>query len=149
MKKFTFALDKVLRYKRQIERNLRNEHAYIVQEINQQEKVIEDLEKEYDKLAHEFEEIKQVGATVKSLRVYEDYFNTLRQSIIMEEQLLHLLRQKEAQKRKEVITAKQETSSIDILKDKRKEEYTKELRKNEERELEEFVASTMHQAKGA
>ncbi|MGF6989161.1 flagellar FliJ protein [Lachnospiraceae bacterium PF1-21] len=149
MKKFSFSLEKVLRFKSQIERNLRNEHANILHEIIRQEESIKRLEEKYQETSKEFEEVKRSGTTINNLRAYEDYCKTLRQSIALEEYLLTLLRQKEEKKREEVVVAKQETASFDLLKGKRLTEYTETLKKNEERELEEFIASTMHQKKGA
>ena len=44
------------------------------------------------------------------------------------------------QKRKEVVEAKKDTSSIEKLKEKKIEEYNKEVQKFEEANIEEFVS---------
>ena len=50
-------------------------------------------------------------------------------------------------KRQEVVEAKKETSSIDKLKERRKEEYKKEALKEEEHFIEEFVTTQRAMAK--
>ena len=51
------------------------------------------------------------------------------------------LRKKEEDKRNEVVEAKKETSSIDKLKEKKLDAYNKEVQKEDERFIEEFVAT--------
>ena len=54
-----------------------------------------------------------------------------------------MLKKQEEEKRQEVIRAKTETASLDKLKEKRKLEYDKNVRKEEERLVEEFVSNEM------
>ena len=50
-------------------------------------------------------------------------------------------RKREEKKRSEVVEAKQETSSIDKLKEKKLKEYEKAVQKQEELFIEEFVST--------
>ena len=54
---------------------------------------------------------------------------------------------KEEAKRNEVVEAKKETSSIDKLKEKKRQEYDKVVQKEEEQFIEEFVATQSAMAK--
>ena len=54
MKKFNFTLGTVLSYKNQVLDSLKNEHAKILARINEQEKVIHNLEEEYRKCNNDF-----------------------------------------------------------------------------------------------
>ena len=58
-----------------------------------------------------------------------------------------MLRKKEEAKRNEVVEAKKETSSIDKLKEKKLDAYNKEVQKEDERFIEEFVATKRAMAK--
>lgn len=143
MKQFSFSLDRVLNYKIQIERNLRNEHAQIIQKVMKKEEQIAVLEKKHRVCAAECDQVKEHGSVVNRLRTYEDYLQSLSDKINAEKQSLAHLRAQEEKKRREVISAKQDTSSIDMLKAKRRQEYDKEMQKDDERLIEEFVSNTM------
>lgn len=143
MKRFSFTLDKVLSYKTQIEKNLRNEHAQIVQAVIQKEEQIEDLEQKHKVCSVEYNYVKLQGAPVNKLRTIENYLQSLIDKIRTEKQNLVCLKDAEEKKRQEVIAAKQDTASIDMLKAKRKQEYDKEVLKEDERLIEEFVSNTM------
>lgn len=141
MKKFSFALDKVLSYKEQIESSLRNEHAQTVQAVAKQERLIEELQQKHSCSSTQYDEEKRNGTTVVRLRIFQGYLDELNRQIRKEQETLICLKFKEEQKRKEVIAAKTETSSIDRLKEKKKEEYDKVVQKDEERFVEEFVSN--------
>ena len=59
----------------------------------------------------------------------------------MTQEQLARLREQEEIKRKEVVEAKKETSSIDKLKERKRFEYDKEVLKQDERLIEEFVTT--------
>ena len=143
MKQFSFSLDRVLNYKIQIERNLRNEHAQMMQRVMKKEEQIAILEKKHRACAAEYDQVKEQGSMVNRLRTYEDYLQFLSDKINVEKQSLAHLKVQEEKKRQEVIIAKQDTSSIDMLKAKRRQEYDKEVQKDDERLIEEFVSNTM------
>lgn len=143
MKKFTFSLDKVLNYKAQIEKNLQNEHARCVQETAKKEREIEALEEEHARFCSEYEQIKQMGASVNRLCIFEEYLQSLADKIRGEKLSLIYLRRTEEAKRQEVVAARKETASIDILREKRSREYDKALQKEEEKLVEEFVSNHM------
>lgn len=143
MKRFSFTLDKVLSYKTQIERNLRNEHAQIVRAVIQKEEQIEGLEQQHKVCAAEYNNVKLQGVSVNKLRALENYLQALIDKINAEKQSLIHLKDTEEKKRQEVIAAKQDTASIDMLKVKRRQEYDKEVLKEDERLIEEFVSNTM------
>ncbi len=142
MKRFSFTLDKVLNYKAQIERNLRNEHAQTVQAVIEKEEQILVLEQKHQKCAKEYDQMKKQSVMINQLRSVEDYLQALRNDIKIEEQNLMCLKEQEEKKRQEVIVAKQDTASIDILKTKRKQEYDHAVQKEEERLIEEFVSNS-------
>lgn len=141
MKRFTFSLDKVLTYKEQVEYNLRTEHGQIMQRVAAEEAVLLNLEEEYALRCGRYDESKRRGCTIGELKLYEEYMENLLFRIQESEKALERLKQEEEKKRREVIRAKTETSSIDNLKQKRIKEYGASVRKEEENLIEEFVAN--------
>lgn len=143
MKKFNFNLDKVLKFKEQIENSLRGEHARAVQAVAKQERLVLDLENKSLGYAKELDLEKKNGSTVLRLRMYEDYIENMQKRIQREKEVLVILKEKEEEKRREVISARTETSSISKLKEKKLLEYGRDVQKEEERLVEEFVVNAM------
>lgn len=148
MKKFSFSLERVLTYKEQVEQSLRNEHGQAVKKVRDKEEEISCLEDEFVQFRESAgsDEIRQVSAA--RLRGRSDYMNLLIGRIGREKKALGELKKEEEQKREAVIHAKQETQSIQMLRDKKKQEYDAAEAKARELEIEEFVSNRMISAKG-
>ena len=141
MKKFYFALDTVLRYKEQVLDGLKAEHARILAKVRDCERAIEELERRHQDCTEELRQNKMDGITVRAIDTYENYLESLGLQIRQKREYLEQLRKKEEAKRNEVVEAKKETSSIDKLKEKKLEAYNKEVQKEDEQFIEEFVAT--------
>ena len=139
MKKFSFALDKVLSYKRQYEESVRSEHAAILHKVTQQEEKIARLWEKDGETRREMDEVKKAGCIILQIRTYESYLDYLQKEIANEQRILDVLRVREEEKRQELIKAKTHTKSIDKLKEKKLEEYRYEVAKEQEQLVEEFV----------
>ena len=139
MKKFSFALDKVLSYKRQYEESVRSEHAAILHKVTQQEEKIARLWEKDGETRREMDEVKKAGCIILQIRTYESYLDYLQKEIANEQRILDVLRVREDEKRQELIKAKTDTKSIDKLKEKKLEEYRYEVAKEQEQLVEEFV----------
>lgn len=146
MKKFVFSLDKVLGYKQQIEDNLRTEHAGVVRAVVQKEEEIQQMEGMHQGFVNSMEDIKKNGCMIQELRFYESYLDSSRRRINEQKEMLMNLRRQEEEKREQVIEAKKERTSIDILKEKKKSEYDFMVQKEEEKFIEEFVSNSKYHA---
>lgn len=149
MKKFSFSLDKVLNFKSQVESNLKSEHAQILAAVAKTEARIRELEEEFAARSEEFETMQAKGCSVNELLTYELYFNKIRKQIEEEQKKLLQLREKEELKRQEVIRARVETASIEKLKEKKQQEYNKEVQKSDSLFVEEFVSNRTSSAHSA
>ena len=149
MKKFFFSLDKVLDYKTQVEDNLRAEHAGVLRAVMKKEEEIESMEAVHHHYMDDMEGVKNHGCRVQELMIYEKYLGGSRRRIEEEKERLEQLRQQEEEKREQVIEAKKERTSIDMLKEKKKNEYDFLVQKGEEQFIEEFVANSRHHDKQA
>ena len=141
MKKFRFSLETVLEYKQQILDSLQAEHGAILARIRQQEEHIEMLEAEYRHLSQEFNRRKTEGISILDALKYEQYLRAMERQIEEARQFLAELQKQEEAKRKEVVEAKKDTSSIEKLREKKLEAYHKAEAKSEELLIEEFVSS--------
>ena len=139
MKKFVFTLEKVLSVKEQMYEVKRNELFILHQRLNDIENRIEDNEKEYKKYNEDVNEKLRVGTTAPNIDAYKKYF------VVLENEAIRLKKEKEemnkkiAEKQQEVLDVKTEISGLEKLREKQFAEYNKELQKQQEREIEEFV----------
>jgi flagellar export protein FliJ len=141
VKKFRFSLETVLDYKQQALDALRAEHGAILAQVRAQEAVVAGLEDQYSQLDQEFTQRKLEGLTVLEAMQYEQYLRAMEQKIRTENHKLELLRRQEEEKRSKVVEARQETASIEKLKEKKLDSYRKAAQKDEELMIDEFVST--------
>ncbi len=133
-------LDNVLDFKNQSLGILKEEHAKMLQKVNEQKEKIQRLYSRYCEYNHNFNQKKNQGISIIEATGYERFLRNLEYEIEAEHAVLEKLKLSEEQKRNEVIDMKKETSSIEKLKDKKMEQYNKELQKSEELFIEEFIS---------
>lgn len=142
MKKFRFSLETVLDYKQQVLDALQAEHGAILAQVRVQEELLERLEANYYELNQEFTQRKMEGISILDAMQYEQYLRAMEREI--QEAVLELekLRQEEEAKRAQVVAAKQDTSSLEKLREKKLDLYNKAVQKSEEAMIDEFVSTT-------
>ena len=141
MKKFQFSRDTVLDYKQQVLTSLQSEHGAILLRVRQQEEVLEQTEHAHRELNEEFTRRRAEGISIKDALMLESGLRVLERDIDREAQKLLALQKQEEKKRDEVIEAKKETSSLEMLRDKKLEQYRKEEAKQDELFIEEIVTT--------
>ena len=141
MKRFRFSLETVLDYKQQVLTSLQSEHGAILLRVRQQEEVLEQTEHAHRELNEEFTRRRAEGISIKDALMLESGLRVLERDIDREAQKLLALQKQEEKKRDEVIEAKKETSSLEMLRDKKLEQYRKEEAKQDELFIEEIVTT--------
>ena len=141
MKKFRFSLETVLEYKEQVLDALQKEHGIIMAQVKEQEEYLEGLEMDYRDMDAEFCQRKIEGMAILDAMRYEQYLRAMERQIQQAVLRLEELRRQEEAKRLEVVAAKQDTSSIEKLKDKKLDSYNKAVQKSEEAIIDEFVTT--------
>jgi flagellar FliJ protein len=149
MKKFQFPLEKVLEYKNQVLDALRAEHAVLAAQVQEQEKVVQGLQRKYRGYCDEYREKKQIGMTVVDAMGYESSLRAMETQIQKETQKLEGRKAAAEKKRAEVVAARQESASLEKLKEKKLTDYQKSAQKDEEQQIEEFVSSARSRAVNA
>ena len=146
MKKFRFELETVLAYKRQMLDALQVEHAAALAELRRQQELIESLWASYKAYSEEYRVRCAEGLDIRDVLSYQAGLRAREREIQQETDYLAELRKKEEAKRSEVVTAKQDTSSIEKLREKKLENYRAAIAKSEEQFIEEFVSSRRYAA---
>ncbi|MCI2106711.1 MAG: flagellar export protein FliJ [Intestinimonas sp.] len=141
MKKFQFSLDNVLEYKRQVLDSLEVEHGALTAKVRRQETVLADAERRYARTNEEYREKKAIGMRVVEAVSYETGLRVLEQEIRREAEVLQSFRQQTEVKRREMVAAKQDTSSIEKIREKKLECYNKELQKVQEKLIDDLICA--------
>lgn len=141
MKKFRFSLETVLDYKQQVLDALQKEHGVIMAQVKEQEEYLAGLEADYRDMDAEFCQRKLEGITILDAMRYEQYLRAMERQIEEARQFLAELQKQEEAKRREVVEAKKDTSSIEKLREKKLEVYNKAVQKSEENLIDEFVTT--------
>ena len=139
MKKFKFSLDSVLAYKQQVLDALKGEHAAILAQVRGQEERLEAIWSGYRTYNEEYRQRKAEGMTIVEATLYQNGLRALEMDIQRETERLEDLRRQEEAKRREVVEARQDTSSLEKLKDIKRGEYDAAAAKAEEKEIDDLV----------
>lgn len=142
MKRFRFSLESVLSYKQQELDAKKTEHAAALAAMRRQEEALARVEEAYAQLNQEYREKKATGLMVVEALSFENGLRRLEEEIAREEQRLAEARSREAEKRQRVVEAKQDTSSLEKLREHKLDSYKKEQLKSEEAFIDELVSAS-------
>ena len=141
MKKFEFHLAKLLSYKDQ---NLENEMMILAafkKQLQEEQKRLSALKIDRENCNHNFEKKMSMGITPESCQVYLRYMTYLNDQIkIIVKKILAIAEKIDGQI--EIVkNLKLETRSLEIIKETRYNEYKKEMVKESENQMEEFIVT--------
>ncbi len=149
MKKFQFGLDGVMRYKQQVLEGAQNEYAVLVQRVQQQEQRLQTVVERYRAYNQEFRQAEAEGITIAQAMGYESGLRALEREQKQEEKRLKQMQAQAEQGRQRLVAARQDTNSLEKLKEKKSEVYRKEAQKQEEEFIDELVSNTRAVAVGS
>lgn len=141
MKKFQFALDTVLEYRRQALDAIQIELAALSAQTKAQAQALEDARNRLQKTNAEYRSKQAAGMTVAEARGYETALLVAQRDIRREQELLLECQKKEEAKRQETVAAKQDVSSVEKLREKKLEEYRQDEQKGEERFIDDLESA--------
>ncbi|MGI5962433.1 MAG: flagellar FliJ family protein [Lawsonibacter sp.] len=139
MKRFQFSLATVLDYKQQVQEELQNEHTILLQRVHAQEELLQRLEEKYQACNREFRAAEREGITVAQALSYESDLRYWQREIEKGQKLLAQYEKEAEEKRSQVVAARQDTSSLEKLRDQKREDYRKKTEKSQEVFIEELV----------
>ncbi len=141
MKKFSFSLETVHKYKAQLLDVLLNELAECMRNVDKQEKNIIAKESDLKIVNDEINEKTRIGINILEMTNYKMFIKRLQKDIEGEYKKLAELEKIRDDKKEEVLEMRKENMSLDLLKEKKIAEYQKEHAKHTELEIEEFVVN--------
>lgn len=149
MKKFRFSLDTVLDYRRQMQDSLQVELGAITAEVRRQEDAVNAAQRRYMEINQEYRKKKAAGLRIADIRGYETALEV--QTAVIARELLQLqkLQKQMESKRQELVSAKQDASSVEKLREKKLRAYNKDLAKSEEQLIDDLVGARSAYAQGA
>ena len=142
MKKFQFQLGKLLSYKDQ---NLENEMMImggLTRQLSDEMDKMLDLEDQQGKCRFNYERDMVASITPTACQVYIHYMSFLKDQIKIVEKRIEEITEKIDIQIEVVKNLKLETRSLEIVKENKYDEYKKELIKDSEKEIEEFVSNS-------
>ncbi|MDE6837468.1 MAG: flagellar export protein FliJ [Acutalibacter sp.] len=139
MKKFKFQLGTVLRYKNQVLDIRLAEHGSALAAVRRQEAVLEQARQNRIACEEEYRRKKAEGITIADSMKYETGIEVLERRVQREAGLLKELQKAEEEKRQLLVEARQETQSLEKLKDIKRGEYDAAVAKAEEKEIDDLV----------
>ncbi|QSX07199.1 hypothetical protein JYG23_07600 [Sedimentibacter sp. zth1] len=142
MKKFEFSLEKILQFKNQNLKNLKNDLSNLQFLLSKKDEEIENLKIKYIKSDNLYIEKTRTLILSYEIQYYKDYMNSLLNLIKKKSEEKQILLKKIELKKLEIIEMNREISTIDKLKEKKVDEYNKALQKSEEIFIEEFVTAS-------
>lgn len=151
MKRFRFQLETVLDYKQQVLDGLMTELGALQERVRRQEEVRDAARARLAEYSAEYEEKKQTGLSIVDALEYQSGQEYLVDRLDREQEELEKRRRQAEAKRQEVVRARQDTFSLERLKELRRKEYEAELLKEEERRIDDLTATrrVMAMAEGA
>jgi len=141
MKRFQFQLAPVLDYKQQVLDGLMTELAVLQEKARQQEQRKEAALKRQADYDAEFAEKREQGLSVIEILEYEGCQEVLAREVKRETLELEKAMRRVEDKRRQVVQARQETFSLEKLRDIRRKEYDTAVAKAEEKTLDDLVAT--------
>lgn len=141
MKKFRFPLDMVLEYRRQVQDSLQVELGAATAEVRHQEEVLAAARRKYDALKAEYREKTELGLSIAEVRGYQTGLKVQQGVIAAELETLEKLRRKMEAKRRELVNAKLDVSSVEKLREKKLQAYQKDMEKSEEQFIDDLVGA--------
>ncbi|MGL5972242.1 MAG: flagellar FliJ family protein [Oscillospiraceae bacterium] len=147
MKKFIFSMDRLLNYKDQIKGSERNILSGLVSEKNLLEKKIKNLENELKSLYDILTEKTRNGTTGLEISKFRFNIQNYKQQIDYYKEQCIIANRKIDIQRQEVIKISQEVSSLENLKDKKKDEYIEYENKQQNIFIEEYITQKMFRAR--
>ncbi|MBC3888262.1 hypothetical protein GH810_08060 [Acetobacterium paludosum] len=142
MKKFQFQLGKLLSYKDQ---NLENEMMImggLTRQLSDEMDKMLDLEDQQEKCRLNYERDMAASITPTACQVYIHYMSFLTEQIKVVVKRIDEITEKIDIQIEVVKNLKLETRSLEIVKENKYDEYKKELIKDSEKEIEEFVSNS-------
>ncbi len=146
MKKFQFSLSGVERYKDQRLDLVKMEYAAAANAVAAQQQNIKRLQETFRSANSDLKHKSEKGANINEMNTVKAYLIALQNDIDSEIIKLTKLEDDAEKVKQRMIEAKQESASLDILREKKEGEYRAAVQKSEDSFIEEFISSKIYRS---
>ncbi len=141
MKKFQFSLESVLTYKQSALDAVQTEYATALAKVVQQEQMLQRAEAKYAAINAEYLEEQSLGMTIAAAISYQMGLSVAEKAIALEQKKLSAVKIEADAVHRRLVASKIETSSLDLLREKKLNSYRKDIQKQDELMIEELFGS--------
>ncbi|MGP1589058.1 MAG: flagellar export protein FliJ [Oribacterium sp.] len=139
MKKFQYSLETVMDYKTQLLDRVQREFSEVMARLRRQRQYLELLYERRRELETEFGKLKQRGGAIQRFQLFQEVLDRRSEEILLEEGRLRKLQEETDRKQTELVEAKVDVSKFEKLREHKLSDYQREIRKADERFIEEFI----------
>lgn len=137
--KFNFRFDRVLDYKKAIEGDKKNYYGTLKQKLNEEEDKLQCFYQYKDVLKKEKDD-ESNSTSIGNLKLYNNYMNTVETLIVQQKEIVNTTEDKVELAKDELIEATKEKKMYEKLKENSYEQYTYNLKKSEEKLVDNIVS---------
>jgi len=138
--KFNYKLQPILNLKKQMEESVKNELGKAIQALEDEKKVLEELNKENNRCMTEVSAGVLGGLTIDKLRNYNAYISFIKQKIINQSEKVNVAQQNVDKHREKLVAIVKERKMLETLKEKKYAEYLREQQKQELKFVDEIIS---------
>ncbi len=146
MKHFEFSLESVLHYQQDLLDTQKLSYAKAVEVTQLQEAVLQALELQYQKTNEEFCSRKKEGLSMADACSFDLALRSLEARMRAEHATLLRCQEAEEAEREQLVEKKVEAGSLELLRERRLEDYNSAVLKSEEKQMDEFMLSARFRA---
>ncbi len=138
MKRFQFKLESLLKYKRHLEQMARQEMAKAVHQVNACENRIQALLEERVTAADQLDSMVEEGVNARQFNLHRDFIVSVERTI-RDERARKVKLEKVLDEKREILKKRTiDKKALERLRVRREEEYTREMIREEQKELDEI-----------
>jgi flagellar FliJ protein len=147
-KKFRFSLEALLKLRTLEEERAMQELGKVIEKMNQAKQKVKELEDQYNAEVKKFSEYSRMATYTLFYQSFERFLNRIENLKKQTEVYVQSLQPELEEKRQKLIEARKNKKILEILKEKRWEEYKNKLKKQETKELFELNQKLLKETKG-
>ncbi len=147
MKMFNFSLESVLGYRKSLEDDVKKDLSALGKILVDTEEILSSLKDEYGRSIKGLELMLNGSVSPKELEMYLNFQKNLKKKIESQEEQLIKVKKDWENKRDELVDASKEKKVLEVLKEKKAEEYRYDFAKSDQKEMDEVASGRFQKAK--
>ncbi len=141
MKKFRFSLQPLLEHKERLEELARKDYLEITDRLRKEEERLRVYVDIYKRLSENLDTMKKEGREVSELRFQYRYLNNIKEFIETQRKTIVELKRAVEERKTELTNAAIDRKVVEKTKEKKREEYESELKREEQKLIDEVAAN--------